>query len=71
MDNDGKNAEVTNRFLIDIRYQKHETWQGEIVWVDENRHRSFRSALEMLKLIEKAMDETTPKKSESLQNETE
>lgn len=45
-----------NRFIIDIRYRKNATWQGEVLWVDQNKQCSFRSALELLKLIEGALD---------------
>ena len=28
------------------------TWQGSVTWVDENKVQNFRSALELLKLID-------------------
>ena len=44
------------RFVVDIRYQENSTWQGEVLWVDQNRQCSFRSALELLKLIDGALE---------------
>lgn len=45
-----------SRFIIDIRYRENATWQGEVRWVDQNKQSSFRSALELLKLIDGALD---------------
>lgn len=45
-----------DRFVVDIRYRKNATWQGEILWVDQNRQCSFRSVLELLKLIDGALE---------------
>ena len=32
------------------------TWQGSVTWVEEQREQHFRSALELLKLIDGALD---------------
>lgn len=52
---DGGTNEGT-RFIVDIRYRENATWQGEVRWVDQNKQCSFRSALELLKLIDGALD---------------
>lgn len=44
------------RFIVDIRYRENATWQGEVRWVDQNKQCSFRSALELIKLIDGALD---------------
>ena len=33
------------------------TWQGGVVWAEKNEKRTFRSALELLKLIDNALDD--------------
>ena len=33
------------------------TWQGSVTWVEKKEKQQFRSALELLKLIESALDE--------------
>ena len=38
-------------FILDIYYQEHASWQGKVIWVNENKRQYFRSALELLKLI--------------------
>ena len=41
-------------FVVYIQYRQNATWQGDIVWVEQNTTRSFRSVLEMLKLMDNA-----------------
>lgn len=45
------------RFIVDVRCWENATWQGEVLWVDQNKQCSFRSALELLKLIDGALDQ--------------
>lgn len=45
-------------FLVRVKYRQNATWQGEVVWVEKNRKQYFRSALELLKLIDGALGET-------------
>ena len=44
-----------NTFVVRVENRQNGTWQGKIVWADENRTEHFRSMLEMLKLMEEAM----------------
>ena len=39
-----------------IMDQQNGTWQGSVTWVEEQREQHFRSALELLKLIDGALD---------------
>ena len=58
-------------FLIRIQFRQHATWQGEIQWlgVKNERRRFFRSFLEMLNLIQEALEkEGKIESSISLQN---
>nr|WP_319487548.1 hypothetical protein [uncultured Caproiciproducens sp.] len=48
-------------FVVNVQYRKNATWQGTITWVEQNQTLHFRSALEMLKLMEQAtMSGATP-----------
>lgn len=49
------------RFIVDIRYQENATWQGEVLWAEQNKQCRFRSALELLKLIDGALDQKRTK----------
>lgn len=44
-------------FVIKILNKQHSTWQGSVTWVEEQRTQNFRSALELLKMIDGALDE--------------
>ena len=43
-------------FVINITHQQNSTWQGTVTWVDENKTQSFRSALELIRLIDSTMN---------------
>ena len=44
-------------FIVKILNNQHSTWQGSVHWVEEKVTQKFRSALELLKLIDGALDE--------------
>lgn len=41
-------------FVIEIRCRQGASWQGTIHWTDEKKSEHFRSALEMLRLMNDA-----------------
>lgn len=55
---------VTNRignigtFIVRVKFRQNATWQGEVVWAEKQERKYFRSALELLKLIDGALEET-------------
>ena len=42
-------------FVVRIEHCSNGTWQGKVIWVEENRTERFRSALELLRLMDEAM----------------
>lgn len=44
-------------FLVRIQYRQNASWQGHVTWVDENKTVPFRSALELIKLIDSTQEE--------------
>lgn len=44
-------------FEVMVRYRQNATWQGQIHWLEKNLQQSFRSVLEMLKLMDEALTE--------------
>lgn len=57
-ENDADLAEWKNsRLAVDIHYHENAAWQGGLLWVDENKQCSFRSALKLLKRMDGALDE--------------
>ena len=47
----------SERFLIEIKSRQHGTWQGNITLIGEGKAVPFRSALELLRLIDAAGEE--------------
>lgn len=43
-------------FIVQVQYRQNATWQGKIIWTEENKVQYFRSALEMLKLIDSTFE---------------
>ncbi|HIW60580.1 MAG TPA: hypothetical protein H9880_11970 [Candidatus Anaerobutyricum avicola] len=50
-----KDYKQDQTFILKILDRKNSTWQGSILWVDKRNEQYFRSALEMLKLIDEAL----------------
>lgn len=44
-------------FLIQVKYRQNSSWQGEVTWVDGQKKEYFRSALELVRLIDSALEE--------------
>lgn len=44
-------------FIVQVKYRQNATWQGQVVWAEENKKMYFRSALELLRLIDDALRE--------------
>ena len=58
VDNHRDTGSTKGTFEISIRFMQNSTWQGQILWIDRNLKQNFRSALEMLKLMDEALAET-------------
>ena len=43
-------------FIVKIMNNQNSTWQGSITWVEEQKTQNFRSALEMIKMIDGVLD---------------
>ena len=44
-------------FIVKILNGHNSTWQGSVTWVEEQKVQYFRSALELLKLIDGALND--------------
>lgn len=53
-------------FVVDIKCRQNHTWQGMVKWVGQKKELPFRSALELIKLMDSAMEETEPEKHEDI-----
>ncbi|MDY3999514.1 MAG: hypothetical protein SOY73_10565 [Blautia sp.] len=46
-------------FVVKICYCENNTWQGYVVWAEKNKKEYFRSALELMRLIDDALSMPT------------
>ena len=58
VDNQRDIGSTKGTFEISVKFMQNSTWQGQIHWIDKNLKQNFRSALEMLKLMDEALAET-------------
>jgi len=59
LDNRREVGSTKGTFEITVKFMQNSTWQGQIHWVERNQKQNFRSALEMLKLMDEALAEDT------------
>lgn len=50
-------GEGKGTFVVHVQFRMNATWQGTIHWVEQNKRQSFRSTLEMIRLIDEAMQD--------------
>ena len=58
LDGQSEAGSTTGTFEISIKFTQNSTWQGQIHWVEKGLKQNFRSALEMLKLMDEALEES-------------
>ena len=46
-----------NSFLVEIMYRQNYSWQGKMTWIQENKTKMFRSALELMHILYSTLDE--------------
>lgn len=46
-------------FIVEIKDTQNQSWQGNLTWVEEKKKVSFRSTLELIKLIDSAVSVKT------------
>ena len=46
--------------MVHVTGREDATWQGQVTWLDERETRSVRSMLELIKLMDAAMEEDMP-----------
>lgn len=50
-------------FIVRVTSRQNATWQGSISWTERGVTKHFRSALELIKLIDSTLDEEEGKSS--------
>ncbi len=44
-------------FVIRVQHRQHSSWQGRVTYLDQDQTVYFRSALELIKIIDSALDQ--------------
>ena len=52
MDRSQKNRRT---FIVKVMGTENATWQGNVAWAEKNKERNFRSALELVKMLDAAI----------------
>ena len=53
-DDDGTRKPIA-RFRLNIMFRQNSSWQGNLVWIDENSEVQFRSVLELIRLLDSVL----------------
>ena len=56
MTNTIKENDIGNSFVIEVKSRENYTQQGTITWVEGKQKENFRSALELMKLIDSTLE---------------
>lgn len=54
-------------FVVHVQYRQNATWQGKVIWTDTKQESSFRSALELIKLMDTAIEASAEEKDQPKQ----
>ena len=49
------NSTGAGTFIVKVDNCQNGSWQGKVVWADENKTEHFRSTLELIRMIDGAM----------------
>lgn len=60
LDVQGKNGKC-GTFIVHVKFRQNASWQGEVVWKEQNKREHFRSVLELIKMIDSALEWTFEK----------
>ena len=54
-------------FILHLQFNQNDSWQGSIKWVESKKTILFRSALEMIKIIESTCQQDSEMETEGLE----
>jgi len=61
MSDEKKQGNRKETFLLQIKFQENSSWQGTMTWIEKKKDQRFRSTLEMIKLIDNALESSSDK----------
>lgn len=63
-----KHGEI-GTFVIRVQHRQHSSWQGRVTYLEEDKSVYFRSALELIKIIDGTLDEAEKETGTEIGNE--
>ena len=61
-----KESSKGETFVINMKCRQNHTWQGTVKWVEGRKEIPFRSAIELIKLMDSAMDFSCEEETEAV-----
>lgn len=52
-----REAKEAATFILQIKFRQNNTWQGSLEWVEKKKTLMFRSALELIKIIDSTKEQ--------------
>lgn len=49
---------VKSTFVVQVQFCKNKSWQGTVTWTEQKKEQNFRSALELIKIMDEAVNLT-------------
>lgn len=56
VNNDRGVKNLNKTFVIEIKSNQNQTWQGSVTWVEEQKKECFRSALELIRMMDSTIE---------------
>ena len=55
---ENEHCEKQMAFVVKIADNKSATWQGSVTWLEEQSQQDFRSAIDLIKFIDRALEQS-------------
>lgn len=65
-----KGLNTGETFIINVKCRQNHTWQGTVKWIEGQKEVPFRSALELIKLIDSAMEVVDEEDNDNVEEAT-
>ena len=57
MNREERKMNQSQSFVLEVKSQENHSWQGTITWVEGQKKENFRSALELIRLMDSILNE--------------
>ena len=57
MDHVERKINQSQSFVLEVKSKENHSWQGTITWVEGQKKENFRSALELIRLMDSILNE--------------